>query len=75
MVGDPSPSSLILARVPHFESFDTVSANGAGAVVVGIEGERAQLGCPCTLKLWEAQGPRIVTLGNVTFPEGKAKGP
>jgi hypothetical protein len=48
---------------------------GAGAVVVGIEGERAQLGCPCTLKLWEATGPRTVTLGNVTFPEGKAKGP
>jgi hypothetical protein len=35
----------------------------------------AQLGCPCTLKLWEAQGPRTFTLGNVTFPEGKAKGP
>ena len=49
--------------------------HGAGAVVVGIEGECAQLGCPCTLKLWEATGPRTVTLGNVTFPEGKAKGP
>ncbi|MFE8596475.1 DUF2381 family protein [Archangium violaceum] len=52
-----------------------IPAKGAGAVVVGIEGERAQLGCPCTLKLWEAQGPRTVTLENVTFPEGKAKGP
>jgi len=52
-----------------------IPANGAGAVVVGIEGERAQLGCPCTLKLWEAQGPRTFTLGNVEFPEGKAKGP
>ena len=52
-----------------------IPAKSAGAVVVGIEGERAQLGCPCTLKLWEAQGPRTVTLGNVTFPEGKAKGP
>jgi uncharacterized protein (TIGR02268 family) len=52
-----------------------IPANGAGAVVVGIEGERAQLGCPCTLKLWEAQGPRTVTLGTVEFPEGKAKGP
>nr|WP_158502414.1 DUF2381 family protein [Vitiosangium sp. GDMCC 1.1324] len=52
-----------------------IPANGAGAVVVGIEGERAQLGCPCTLKLWEATGPRTVTLWNVTFPEGKAKGP
>ncbi len=52
-----------------------IPAKGAGAVVVGIEGERAQLGCPCTLKLWEAQGPRTVTLENVTFPEGKAKEP
>jgi hypothetical protein len=38
-------------------------------------GERVQLGCPCTLKLWEATGPRTVTLESVTFPEGKAKGP
>ena len=52
-----------------------IPASGAGAVVVGIEGERAQLGCPCTLKLWEATGPRTVTLENVTFPEGKAKEP
>ena len=40
----------------------------AGFVVVGAEREPGQLGCPCTLKLWEAQGPRTVTLGNVTFP-------
>ncbi|HEX8820623.1 MAG TPA: DUF2381 family protein, partial [Archangium sp.] len=45
-----------------------IPANGAGAVVVGIKGERAQLGCPCTLKLWESPGPRTVTLENVTFP-------
>ncbi len=45
-----------------------IPTNEAGAVVVGIKGERAQLGCPCTLKLWEAQGPRTVTLGSVTFP-------
>jgi hypothetical protein len=29
-----------------------------GFVVPGIKGEPAQLGCPCTLKLWEAGGPR-----------------
>jgi hypothetical protein len=52
-----------------------IPASGAGAVVVGIEGERAQLGCPCTLKLWEAQGPRTVTLGNVTFPASQKKEP
>jgi hypothetical protein len=52
-----------------------IPANGAGAVVVGIEGERAQLGCPCTLKLWEAQGPRTVTLGNFTFPASQKAAP
>jgi uncharacterized protein DUF2381 len=46
-----------------------VPPRGKGAVVVGIEGEPAQLGCPCTLKLWEASGPRTVTRGNVTFPD------
>lgn len=39
-----------------------------GFVVVGAEREAGQLACPCTLKLWEAEGPRTVTLGNVTFP-------
>ncbi|WP_326522559.1 DUF2381 family protein [Archangium lipolyticum] len=52
-----------------------IPANGAGAVVVGLKGARAQLGCPCTLKLWEAQGPRTVTLGNVTFPVNQQAGP
>jgi hypothetical protein len=28
----------------------------------------------CTLKLWEAQGPRTITLGNVTFPAGEQAG-
>jgi uncharacterized protein (TIGR02268 family) len=52
-----------------------IPGKGAGAVVVGIGGERAQLGCPCTLKLWEAQGPRTVTLGNVTFPVSQQAAP
>ncbi|WP_245682708.1 DUF2381 family protein [Archangium gephyra] len=52
-----------------------IPANGAGAVVVGIKGERAQLGCPCTLKLWEAQGPRTVTFVNVTFPVSQQAAP
>lgn len=52
-----------------------IPAKGAGAAVVGIEAERVQLGCPCTLKLWEAQGPRTVTLGNVTFPVIHKAGP
>ncbi|WP_395844948.1 DUF2381 family protein [Archangium violaceum] len=68
---DSAGEQVELARWP----LAPIPANGAGAVVVGIKGERAQLGCPCTLKLWEAQGPRTFTLGNVTFPEGKAKGP
>lgn len=52
-----------------------IPANGAGAVVVGIERERAQLGCPCTLKLWEAQGSRTVTFGKVEFPVSQQAGP
>jgi len=42
-----------------------------GFVVVGAEREPGQLSCPCILKLWEAQGPRTVTLGNVMFPGEK----
>ncbi len=68
---DSAGEQVELARWP----LAPIPANGAGAVVVGIKGERAQLGCPCTLKLWEAQGPRTFTLEDVTFPEGKAKGP
>jgi len=68
---DATGEQVAFARWP----LAPIPANGAGAVVVGIEGERAQLDCPCTLKLWEAQGPRTFTLENVTFPEGKAKGP
>jgi hypothetical protein len=41
----------------------------AGNVVVGTEREPGQLACPCTLKLWEASGSRVVTLGNIRFPE------
>ncbi|OJT16642.1 hypothetical protein BO221_49410 [Archangium sp. Cb G35] len=45
-----------------------IPAGAPGFVVVGAEREAGQLACPCTLKLWEAEGPRTVTLGNVTFP-------
>ena len=45
-----------------------IAPGARGFVVVGAEREPGQLACPCTLKLWEAQGPRAVTLGNVTFP-------
>ncbi|QRK08026.1 DUF2381 family protein [Archangium violaceum] len=68
---DSAGEQVELARWP----LAPIPANGAGAVVVGIEGERAQLGCPCTLKLWEAAGPRTVTLGNVTFPVSQQAGP
>jgi uncharacterized protein (TIGR02268 family) len=44
-----------------------ISPGSPGVVVVGTEKQTGQLGCPCTLKLWEAQGPRTVTLGNITF--------
>jgi uncharacterized protein (TIGR02268 family) len=39
-----------------------------GLVVVGTERAPEQLDCPCTLKLWEAGGPRTVTVGGVKFP-------
>ncbi|OJH34980.1 hypothetical protein BON30_41095 [Cystobacter ferrugineus] len=68
---DATGRQVELARWP----LAPIPANGTGAVVVGIEGERAQLGCPCTLKLWEAQGPRTVTLGNVEFPVSQQAGP
>ncbi len=46
------------------------------AVVVGIiEGEPAQLDCPCTLKLWEAGGPRTISIGNVTLPVSQQAAP
>jgi uncharacterized protein (TIGR02268 family) len=48
-----------------------IAPGAFGFVVVGAEREPGQLACPCSLKLWEAQGPRTVTLGNVTFPGEK----
>jgi uncharacterized protein (TIGR02268 family) len=44
-----------------------IAPGALGFVVVGAEGESGQLACPCTLKLWEAQGLRTVILGSVTF--------
>jgi uncharacterized protein (TIGR02268 family) len=37
-------------------------------VFIEVQAEDAQTDGPFTLKLWEADGPRTVTLGNVTFP-------
>ncbi len=45
-----------------------IAPGASGFVVVGAERDPGQLGCPCTLKLWEVQGPRTVNVGNVTFP-------
>ncbi len=68
---DSAGEQVELARWP----LAPIPANGAGAVVVGIKGERAQLGCPCTLKLWEATGPRTFTLGIVEFPVSQQAAP
>ncbi|MFL5356116.1 DUF2381 family protein [Archangium sp.] len=51
-----------------------IAPGALGFVVMGAEREPGQLACPCTLKLWEEQGPRTVTLGNVTFPAGEQAG-
>ena len=48
-----------------------IPPGASGFVVVGADRAREQLGCPCTLKLWEAQGLRTVTLANVKFPAAK----
>ncbi|WP_257450744.1 DUF2381 family protein [Archangium lipolyticum] len=48
-----------------------IAPGARGFVVMGAKREPGQLACPCTLKLWEAQGPRTVNLGNVTFPAGE----
>ncbi|WP_157758842.1 DUF2381 family protein [Cystobacter fuscus] len=45
-----------------------IAPDTLGFVVVGTERQPGQFACPCTLRRWEAQGPRTVTLGNVTFP-------
>ena len=42
-----------------------------GFIVIGTDREPGQRACPCALTLWEAQGPRTVTLGNVMFPAGE----
>ncbi len=48
-----------------------IPPNASKFIMVGIDRKAEQLGCPCTLKLWEAQGPRTASLGNVTFPVTK----
>ncbi|WP_375759374.1 DUF2381 family protein [Corallococcus exercitus] len=39
-----------------------------GRVIVEAEAPAAAVHGPFSLKLWEADGPRSITLGNVTFP-------
>ncbi|MET0403482.1 MAG: DUF2381 family protein [Cystobacter sp.] len=51
-----------------------VPAGGDGTVVVGTEREPGPLTCPCTLKLWESPGTRVVTLGNISFPDAPKPG-
>ena len=51
-----------------FQSSPIVSGT-EGNVVVGTEREPGQLSCPCTVKLWDSPGTRVVTLGNITFPD------
>ncbi|WP_338263935.1 DUF2381 family protein [Corallococcus caeni] len=46
-----------------------IPPNGPGArVIVEAEAPAAAVQGPFSLKLWEAEGPRSITLGNVTFP-------
>ena len=52
-----------------------IAPGAPGTVVVGAAREPETLGCPCTLKLWEAQGLRTVILGNITFPVEQKQAP
>jgi hypothetical protein len=51
-----------------------ILAGGDGNVVVGTERKPGPLACPCTSKLWESPDARVVTLGNVTCPDGPKPG-
>ncbi len=54
-----------------------IAPSTLGFVLVGAEREPGHLACPCTLKLWEAQGPRTITLKNVRLPpveQGREQG-
>lgn len=51
-----------------------IPPRGTGHVVVGTNRELGQLTCPCIIKLWDAPGARVVTLGNITFPYGPKAG-
>jgi uncharacterized protein (TIGR02268 family) len=39
-----------------------------GIVFIEVQAGDARTVAPFLLKLWEEDGPRVVTLGNVTFP-------
>lgn len=46
-----------------------IVAGTEGNVVLGTEREPGKLACPCTVKLWDSPGTRVVTLGNIIFPD------
>jgi uncharacterized protein (TIGR02268 family) len=52
-----------------------IPSKTTGTIVMGAQREPGQLDCPCTLKLWEAQGRRTVTIGDITFPAAKQSSP
>lgn len=47
-----------------------ILTSSEGNIVLGTEREPGQLTCPCAVKLWDAPGKRVVTLGNIVFPDG-----
>jgi hypothetical protein len=51
-----------------------ILTSSEGNIVLGTEREPGQLACPCTVKLWDDPGKRVVTLGNITFPDGPKPG-
>ena len=51
-----------------WQTTDAIPPGALGFVAVGAERGMGQLVCPCTLRLWETQGTRIISIENVMFP-------
>ncbi|HSP78532.1 MAG TPA: DUF2381 family protein [Myxococcaceae bacterium] len=56
-------------RILDFWQLDTAPPGQWSPVVVEAEATERQARGPFLLKLWDADGQRVITIGNVTFPE------
>ncbi|WP_223763970.1 DUF2381 family protein [Corallococcus sp. AS-1-6] len=63
---DKSGQELKILRV--WQATPILPGGPEGRVIVEAEAPATAVHGPFSLKLWEADGPRSITLGNVTFP-------